>query len=167
MSRRELLRPTHAAFLKKAVGLLVLVVLGYAGYCYLLMRRPPLPERGADIEAFQYLLMLRSHNYPAAYAFASQTAQTKTTPTDMANTCGQVYTAIDGWQLGQPKYSITHMSASVPVVLRYRPAWAIEEPQTLRGKRNFRLENGSWRLIVALPFVTAILKQREDQHFGG
>lgn len=152
---------------KKAVLLAVLAAVGYGVYLYLLSRRPPLPERGAEFEAGFYLLALRNRNYETAYAFASREAKTKTTPTEIANACNEVYAQIDGWQLGRPRYSMTHMSASVPVVVYYRPSWASDSPRTMKGKLNFRLEDGSWRLIVALPFVTAIMKQRDEQHFGG
>ncbi len=167
MSRREILSPSCAAMIKKAVLLLVLAAAGYGVYLYLLARRPALPERSAELQAFAYLTALRNRDYQTAYAFASTEARAKITPTEMANACNEVYAQIDGWQFGRPRYSITHLSASVPVVIYYRPSWAPETPQTMKGKLNFRLEDGSWRLIVALPFVTAIMKQRDEQHFGG
>ena len=162
-----MLPPSLAAFVKKVILLVVLAAVGYGVYLYLLQKRPPLPERGAELEAMYYLSALRNRDYQTAYAFASREAQSKTTPQAMANASNEVYASLDQWQLGRPKYSITHMSASVPVILYYRPSWAPEDSLTMRGKLNFRLEDGSWRLIVALPFVTAIMKQREEQHFGG
>ena len=116
--------------------------------------------------AHSYLTALSTGNYEGAYRLASAAAQSRTSAAEMAKVCREVYASIDGWRFGQPSYSPTHASASVPVTLYYRPNWASDDQLNLRGSLDFKLEGGEWRLVVALPFVTAIMKGRDTQHFG-
>jgi len=152
--------------LKKLLVLAVLAGLGYGGYKHYLNSRHALPEIGADVVAFQYLTALKTQNYEAAYLLASAGAQADTNPGAMGETCKEIYSSIDAWQLGQPKYPFTHTSASVPVMLHYRAAWSPQDTSVMKGNLDFKLENGQWRLVVAVPFAIAIMKQREEQHFG-
>jgi hypothetical protein len=167
MDRPRGLRPSHVLLLKRLIALAVLAALGYAGYHFILARRQPLPERGADTVAYDYLVALQRSDCQTAYSLAGASAQAATSPKQMSDTCREVYASIDSWTLGTPKYAETHLSASVPVVLYYRAAWAAEDQQHIQGNFDFHLERGSWRLVTALPFVTAITKQRQDQHMGG
>jgi len=167
MQRRGIWRIRIVSALKKLFLLAALAALGYGGYLYYMSTRPPLPEVGADWVAQQYLLCLQTQDYQNAYLLASEGAQGQTNPGMMAETCKEVYSAIDGWEFGSPQYAFTHASASVPVTLRYRPAWSPQDTSTMEGKMDFKLEDGEWRLVVAVPFATAIMKQRDEQHFAG
>lgn len=138
----------------------------YGGYEYFLLSRPDLPQVGAEWVAYQYLRALQAHNYEAAYMLVSRSAQSETSPAQMAQACGQIYSSIDGWQLGTAKYRFTHTSATVPVMLRYRAAWSPNEVSVMSGNLDFKLDMGEWRLVVAIPFATAIMKQRDEQLFG-
>ncbi|MBM3499315.1 MAG: hypothetical protein FJX74_11670 [Armatimonadetes bacterium] len=167
MQRRGIRTLRIVSILKKVGLLAALGAVGYGGYLYYLSSRPALPEVGADWVAQQYLLCLQTKDYQDAYLLASESAQGQTNPGMMAETCKEVYSAIDGWQFGVPKYAFTHASASVPVTLRYRPAWSPQDTSSMDGAMDFKLENGEWRLVVAVPFATAIMKQRDEQHFAG
>jgi len=167
MHRRGIWLLRIVSVLKKLFLIAALIAAGYGGYRYYMNSRPPLPETGADWVAYQYLVSLKSGNYEAAYMLTSSAAQSQTTPAMMSETCKEVYSAIDSWQLAPAKYPFTHRSASVPVMLRYRPAWSAQEVSVMQGNIDFKLENGDWRLVVAVPFATAIMKQRDEQHFAG
>jgi len=167
MKRRRGLRPTIMLLVKRVIILAALIVAGHFAYRQLLARRPPLPDRGAEWVAQNYLTALQQQEYPSAYALATSDAQTRTTPSQMAETCKEVYAAIDNWTIAMPKYLPTHLSASVPVTLYYRAAWAPDDARQIRGSLDFKNEDGEWRLAVALPFITAIQKQRDEQHMGG
>ncbi len=167
MNRSLGLRPTHVWLIKRTILLAVVALAGYTGYRVLLARRPALPERGAEWVAYDYLTALQRADCDTAYSLVAPSGQAATSPKEMSETCRGVYASIDNWQFGQAQYAPTHLTASVPVVLYYHAAWATDEPQQVRGNINFKLEQGNWRLVVALPFVTAIAKLRQDQHMGG
>ena len=167
MKRPGMLRIRIVAAVKKLFLLAALAGAGYGGWLYYLSTRPDLPQTGADYVANQYLLALRGADYETAYLCVSTNAQQETTPAQKGDQCKEVNAAVDNWQLGAPKYPFTHTSASVPVTLYYRAPWSASEQSVMTGKLDFRLDNGEWRLVVAVPFVTAIAKQRETQHFGG
>jgi hypothetical protein len=167
MKRRRGLRPTIVLLIKRVIVLAVLVVAGHFAYRQLLARRPALPDRGAEWVAQDYLTALQREDYPSAYALATSDAQTRTTPSEMAETCREVYASIDNWTIATPKYPPTHFSAWVPVTLYYRAAWAPDEARQIQGNLDLKLEDGQWRLNAALPFITAIRNQREQQHMGG
>jgi len=156
-----------AAILKKAFLVVALGAMGYGGYRHYLTSRPDLPETRAEAIAQQYLMCLQPQDSQNAYRLASEAAQSQTNPGMMSETCKQIYSSIVGWQFGPPKYPFTHTSASVPVILRYRAAWSPQDTSTMQGNLDFKLENGEWRLVVAVPFATAIMKQRDEQHFAG
>jgi hypothetical protein len=167
MHRRGIWTMRILSALKKLFLLAALAALGYGGYVYYMSSRPALPDVGADWVAFQYLTALRNHDYETAYLLASASAQSHTSPATMGEQCKEVYSSIDDWQLGGARYGFTHTSASVPVTLRYRAAWSPQEASQMAGNLDFTLETGQWRLVVAVPFATAIMKQRDEQHFGG
>jgi len=166
MAGRELLRPTHVALIKKIVVLVIVAVLAYAGYKYALGRRPPLPDIGAYMVANQYLWALQSGNYQTAYYIVCTEAEGETSPEAMGQVCVEVYRSIDGWEFGEVKYAPTHLSASVPTTLHYHATWMPEDALKVVGEMGFKLEDGEWRLIAALPFVRAIRKGREAQRLG-
>jgi hypothetical protein len=153
--------------LRKLFLLAALAALAYGGYVYYMSSRPALPDVGADWVAYQYLTALRNRDYETAYLLASASAQSQTSPATMGEQCKEIYSSIDGWQLDSAKYGFTHTSASVPVTLRYRTAWSPQETSQMVGNLDFKLETGQWRLVVAVPFATAIMKQRDEQHFAG
>lgn len=155
------------AWLKKLFVLGAVCVAVYGGYRYYLLSRPDLPQIGADWVAYQYLRALQTGNYETAYMLITRSAQSQTTPAQMAQAYAQIYASIDGWELGKATYRFTHTSASVPVMLRYRPAWSPSEVMVMSGKLDFKLDMGEWRLTVAVPFATAIMRQRDEQLFGG
>ena len=167
MSPRGGLRPTHVALLKRLFTLAVLAALAYGGYRFYMGRRPALPGRGADYVAYDYLVALRSQDYNTAYSLATTSAQAATNPQKMADTCRETYASIDDWTIQPPKYAPTHLSASVPVTLVYRAAWAPDDQQRLNGQLDFDLDKGNWRLRVAVPFISAVRQQRPQQHIGG
>jgi hypothetical protein len=167
MQRRGIWTLRITSVLKKVLLIAALLGIGYGGFRYYMLSRPSLPETGADWIAQQYLVSLQQGNYEAAYMLTSSDAQSQTNPGMMSETCKEVYSGIDSWQLAPVKYSFTHRSASVPVILHYRPAWSAQEPQVMQGNIDFKLEKGDWRLVVAVPFATAIMKQRDEQHFAG
>ncbi|MBM3474303.1 MAG: hypothetical protein FJX75_13620 [Armatimonadetes bacterium] len=167
MQRRGIWTLRIVSILKKVFLIAALLAAGYGGYRYYMLSRPALPDTGADWVAYQYLVWIQQANYEAAYMLASSDAQSQSNPGMMSETCKEVYSAIDSWELGPPKYRFTHRSASVPVMLRYRPAWSVQEVQVMQGNIDFKLEKGDWRLVAAVPFATAIMKQRDEQHFAG
>jgi hypothetical protein len=167
MQRRGIWSLRIAAIVKKIVFVAALAALGFGGFLYYKSTRPALPETGADWVAQQYLQCLQMQDYQTAYALASRGAQEQTTPGQMQETCKEVYSSIDGWEFGPPKYAFTHASARVPVRLAYRAAWSAQETSTMEGNLDFKLENGEWRLVAAVPFATAIMKQRDEQHMAG
>jgi len=167
MHRRGIWTLRIVSILKKLFLIAALLAAAYGGFVYYMSSRPDLPEIGADWVAGQYLTALRSGNYEAAFMLASSGAQSQTTPGMMSETCKEVYYGIDSWQFAPVKYSFTHRAASVPVVLRYRPAWSPQDSLVMQGNIDFKLEDGEWRLAVAVPFATAIMKQRDEQHFAG
>jgi hypothetical protein len=167
MHRRGIGTMRVLSALKKLFLLAALGALGYGGYVYYMTSRPALPDIGADWVAYQYLTALRKHDYQTAYRLASASARSQTSPATMSEECNEIYAGIDGWEFGRAKYGFTHTWASVPVTLQYRAAWSPQEASQMAGNLNFKLEDGEWRLVVAVPFATAIMKQRDEQHFAG
>jgi len=167
MQRRGIWTLRIVSALKTLFLLAAVAAAGYGGYRYYMSSRPALPEVGAEWVAQQYLMCLRAHDYQGAYMLASESAQSQTNPGMMSETCKEIYSSIDGWQFGPPKYAFTRTSASVPVILQYRAAWSPQDASTMRGNLDLKLEDGEWRLVVAVPFATAIMKQRDEQHFAG
>jgi hypothetical protein len=167
MKRPSMLQVRIVSIIKKVVLLAALAAIAGGGWMYYASTRPDLPEIGADYVAGAYLQAIQGQDYQTAYLLACTAAQQQTTPGQVGDLCKEIYAGIDTWQFGAPKYLFTHTSASVPVRLSYRAPWSPGEQSVMNGKLDFKLENGEWRLVVAVPFATAIMKQREDQHFGG
>jgi len=163
MARKELLRPRHAAFVKKALGLVVFAAIAFGAYKLYLAKRPALPEYGADLVAYEYLVALRVRNYQRAYELISPGAQAGTTPQDMDRVCGQTFRSIDNWNIQEPAYSPTHTSATVSVTLYYHSAWSPDDAAQVSGDVHLKLAGEAWRLAYDLPFITAIQKGRDTQ----
>jgi hypothetical protein len=167
MRRSGGLRPSHVYLLKRLILLAVVVAAAYIAYRTYLARRPPLPQVGAEQVAQAYLTALQSGDFVTALSCVSAAGQSGTNALQMGDQAHNVYASVDNWTLAKPTYAPTHLSASVPVVIYYKAAWAPEDQAQITGNLDFDLEDGNWRLRVALPFITAITKQREEQHFGG
>ncbi len=166
MARKELLRPRHAALIKKILGLVVFAALAFGAYKLFLARRPALPEYGADLVTYEYLVALRTGNYQRAYELISPAAQAGTTPQDMDRVCGQIFRSIDNWEIGEPVYSPTHTSATVSVTLYYHATWSPDDAAQVSGDIALKLGANAWRLTYDLPFITAIQKGRDTQMFA-
>jgi len=167
MKKRAIGQLRAVALVKRLLLVAAAVAAAYGGYLYYMTSRPALPETGAEYRAGQYLAALQAGDYATAYRLASSAAQSETSPAQMGGICREIYSSIDWWQFEQPKYRFTHRSASVPVTLYYGSAWAPQDVATMRGNLDFKLEDGEWRLVVAVPFATAIMKQRDEQRAGG